>query len=123
MPERGHRSAMQTDNTPNWTDVAGVADFDDCHSKEFVVGEHVIAVFRDGDRFFALDGLCAHQGGPIAKGELSKTDKGHTCVTCPWHGWQYELETGIQTVNRQPLQRTFPVRQNQGRIEVQLDPS
>jgi len=111
---------MESEPELNWVDVASVSDFDSGDAKEVLVGEHVIAIFRDGESFFALDGLCAHQGGPIAKGELSKTDARKTCVTCPWHGWQYELETGIQTVNRQPLQQTFPVRQRGGRVEVQV---
>ena len=111
---------MEPESHDNWIDVAGVDEFSNTQAKEVLVGEYVIAVFRDGDSFYALDGLCAHQGGPVAKGELSQTDAGKTCVTCPWHGWQYELATGIQTVNRQPLQRTFRVRERSGRIEVQL---
>lgn len=114
---------MESDSQANWIDVAGEEDFSAGTAKEFVVGPNVVAIFHDGQSLYALDGLCAHQGGPIAKGTLSKTDKGKTCVTCPWHGWQYELETGIQTVNRQPLQRTFPVRVNNGRVEVQVDES
>jgi nitrite reductase/ring-hydroxylating ferredoxin subunit len=104
----------------NWVDIGSVFDFPSGTAKEVLVGEHVLAIFHDGESFFALDGLCAHQGGPIAKGELSQTDAGKTCVTCPWHGWQYELDSGIQTINRQPLQRTFPVRQNELRLEVQV---
>lgn len=111
---------MESAPEHEWVDVASADVFADSRSLEVVVRGHVIAIFRDGDSFYALDGLCAHQGGPIAKGELSQTDAGKTCVTCPWHGWQYELATGIQTVNRQPLQTTFEVREREGRIEVRL---
>ena len=105
----------------SWIDVGALSDFPDQAGKEVFVAGLVIAVFRQADTVFALDGLCAHQGGPIAKGQLSKTDADKTCVTCPWHGWQYELDSGIQTVNRQPLQQTFPTRLNKGRVEVQLN--
>lgn len=111
---------MEPETTPQWVVVANVDEFSECRAKECIVGQHIIALFYDEGSFFALDGLCAHQGGPVAKGELSKTDAGKTCVTCPWHGWQYELATGIQTVNRQPLQRTFPVRERDGKIEIQI---
>ena len=111
---------MESASQNDWIDVASAADLSAGQAMEVVVGEHVIAIFRDEDSLYALDGLCAHQGGPVANGELSKTDAGKTCVTCPWHGWQYELATGIQTVNRQPLQRTFPVRERDGRVEVQI---
>lgn len=115
-----NNETMKSESEPAWVDVGSVSDFAVDQAKEVLVGPNVIAIFRDGDSFFALDGLCAHQGGPIAKGALSKTDAGMSCVTCPWHGWQYELATGIQTVNRQPLQQTFPVRENEGRVEVQV---
>ena len=109
---------MDQESESTWVDVGSVDDFVADESKEVLVGQHVVAIFRRGDTFFGLDGLCAHQGGPIAKGAVSKTDAGEFCVTCPWHGWQYELATGIQTVNRQPLQRTFRVREREGRVEV-----
>ena len=82
-------------------------------AREVVVGDRVIAVFRWEGQWFAMDGMCAHQGGPIAEGEVE-----HGCVTCPWHGWQYELASGIQTINRQPLQETFELREIDGKIEI-----
>lgn len=101
-----------------WIDVGGEFDWEVATAIEVIAGKDVIAIFFDGNQFHALDGLCAHQGGPISKGQIESTDQGKSCVTCPWHGWQYELETGIQTVNRQPLQRTFPTRIVDGRVQV-----
>ena len=100
----------------NWTTVASASELADDTAMEVVVGQQIVAIFRAGGVLYALDGMCAHQGGPIADG---KVEAG--CVTCPWHGWQYELATGIQTINRQPLQATFEVRQRDGKIEVKLE--
>ena len=83
---------------------------------EVVVEGQILALFRYEGQLFALDGMCSHQGGPIAVGTVE-----HGCVTCPWHGWQYELATGIQTINRQPLQETFETREIDGRIEVRIE--
>ena len=83
---------------------------------EVVVEGQILALFRYEGQLFALDGMCSHQGGPIAEGTVE-----HGCVTCPWHGWQYELATGIQTINRQPLQETFETREIDGRIEVRIE--
>lgn len=83
---------------------------------EVVVEGQILALFRNEGQLFALDGMCSHQGGPIAEGTVE-----HGCVTCPWHGWQYELATGIQTINRQPLQETFATREIDGRIEVRIE--
>ncbi len=98
-----------------WVVVANSDAVGEGAAIEVIADEQILAIFRQSGVLYALDGMCAHQGGPIAQGEVAGG-----CVTCPWHGWQYELKTGIQTINRQPLQRTFPVREIEGRIEVQL---
>lgn len=98
-----------------WTTVASSESVTEQSPVEVVVGEHILAIFRHDGRLYALDGMCAHQGGPLAEGTVA-----HGCVTCPWHGWQYELETGIQTINRQPLQRTYEVRESDGHVQVKL---
>jgi len=101
--------------TENWIDVAASEDCSDEAGIEVVAGAEIIAIFRVDGELYAIDGVCAHQGGPVAQGKIE-----HGCVTCPWHGWQYEIPTGIQTINRKPLQKTFPARERDGRIEVQV---
>jgi nitrite reductase (NADH) small subunit len=54
-----------------------------------VNGRHV-AIFRLGDDFYAIDNLCLHRGGPLCEGTIDDTH----VVTCPWHGWSYEIKTG-----------------------------
>jgi nitrite reductase (NADH) small subunit len=53
------------------------------------IGSHRIAVFRLPDGFVALDAACPHQGGPLADGIVADS-----CVTCPLHGWRFDLRTG-----------------------------
>ena len=48
-----------------------------------------IAVFRDGRSIGALTNVCAHQNGPLGEGRIVDG-----CVTCPWHGLQYNLADG-----------------------------
>jgi nitrite reductase/ring-hydroxylating ferredoxin subunit len=117
------RNSMQDKTDPpvnggGWVTVAQSESLADGTAIEVLVGDQIVALFRADGTVHALDGMCAHQGGPLAQGTVS-----NGCVTCPWHGWQYELTTGIQMVNRQPLQRVFPVRETDGRIEIQIDPS
>jgi len=54
-----------------------------------VEGRHV-ALFRLADGFHALDNLCLHHAGPLCEGPVDADD----VVTCPWHGWSYEIRTG-----------------------------
>jgi len=96
-----------------WIDIGAGEDVAEHGAKEVLVAGQILAVFRYQNQLYALDGMCAHQGGPLAAGSIADG-----CVTCPWHGWQYELATGVQTINRQPLQEVYPVREANGRIEV-----
>ena len=48
-----------------------------------------IALFNCEGTFYAIDNTCAHQGGPLGEGSLS--DK---TVTCPWHGWEFDVSSG-----------------------------
>jgi nitrite reductase (NADH) small subunit len=48
-----------------------------------------VALANVGGKFFAINGICAHQAGPLGEGELDGQ-----IVTCPWHGWQYDVTTG-----------------------------
>lgn len=56
-----------------------------------VVGPHdkPMALFNVGGEVFAINAVCPHRGGPLANGKLD----GHV-VTCPWHGWTFDVRTG-----------------------------
>ncbi|MFN7627633.1 MAG: Rieske (2Fe-2S) protein [Pirellula sp.] len=73
----------------------------------------VIAVFRHRGLLYAVDGVCMHQGGPLARGKLSEGT-----VVCPWHGWMYELSTGKNAVTCQKMLNTYLVRERDGKIEI-----
>ena len=73
----------------NWHRVAAVSDCPPGMSLEAVAGERIVALYNVDGEFYALDGVCPHQGGPLGKGRLSGC-----IVTCPWHGWQFDVRTG-----------------------------
>ena len=56
------------------------------------LGGEQIALFRVGDSFYAAAATCPHAWGPLAAGELEGTK-----ITCPLHGWTFDLETGSCT--------------------------
>ena len=96
-----------------WQLVAESSRLPEGEALEVVVGQDVVAIFRHENQLYAIDGMCAHQGGPLAKGHVA-----NGCVTCPWHGWQYELRNGFNAVTCRPMLRTFEVREEGGLIEV-----
>ncbi|HJY86367.1 MAG TPA: Rieske 2Fe-2S domain-containing protein [Candidatus Acidoferrales bacterium] len=62
--------------------------------REFQVNGRTIAVANVNGSFYAIHNTCLHRGGPLGQGELE--DK---VVTCPWHGWQYDVTTGKVNMN------------------------
>jgi len=82
---------------------------------EVIWNGNIIAVFRDGGKLYAIDGVCMHQGGPLARGKLCEGR-----IQCPWHGWTYDLQTGNNAATCQPMLKTYPVREFEGKIEIDL---
>jgi nitrite reductase (NADH) small subunit len=88
-----------------WHRISKVADCPPGSSIEVVANERVIALFNVDGEFFALDGVCPHQGGPLAEGTL----KG-CVVTCPWHGWLFDVRTGQHQFSRNTVQPRFATK-------------
>src|SRR5438105_7796756 len=52
-------------------------------------GERWYAVANVEGTLHALDNNCPHNGGPLAKGSLDGRE-----LTCPWHGWRWDVTSG-----------------------------
>src|SRR5712664_3928194 len=57
--------------------------------REFQVEGKAIALANVGGKFYAINNTCLHRGGPLGQGVMDGNK-----VTCPWHGWQYDVTTG-----------------------------
>lgn len=84
--------------------VASLTEIPTDTGLEVVAGGRIIALFKVDDQVQAIDGICAHAGGPIAKGSLNGS-----VVTCPWHGWQYDVNTGAHCLTPAICQQSFEV--------------
>jgi len=69
--------------------VADTADVKPGHGIVAEVNGKALAVFNVDGQFHIIDNTCVHRGGPLGEGELEVN-----VVTCPWHGWQYDVTTG-----------------------------
>ena len=72
-----------------FTKVAKTSEIPPSSGKALTVDGKDIAVFNVEGAFYAVGNTCVHRGGPLGKGSLEGTT-----VTCPWHGWQYDVTTG-----------------------------
>ncbi|MFC6766115.1 Rieske (2Fe-2S) protein [Natrinema soli] len=76
-----------------------------------------IAVFNvDGD-LYAVQNTCVHKEGPMYEAEV---DEENRTVHCPWHYWEFKLETGEFVVDEQKQLRTFDVEVEDGEIWVKI---
>lgn len=69
--------------------VASTKEIPSGEGRMFQVGGRQVAVFNVAGEFYAIDNVCEHQGGPLAEGEVDGC-----VVTCPWHGWTYDVTSG-----------------------------
>ncbi len=96
-----------------FVDVAAVSEIDPGTAKTVVVQGHAVALFNIEGTFYAMSNVCLHRGGPLADGIV---DGG--AVTCPLHGWEYDVRTGRNLANPAARLKTYAVRVDGGRILV-----
>jgi nitrite reductase/ring-hydroxylating ferredoxin subunit len=104
--------------------VGSFSSFADGDYKIFVVGKQEVGVFRIGDRLVAYENICPHAGGPVCQGKVFNrveeilTDEkkseglrfaGERHVICPWHGYEFNLETGCHPADKKIRLKPVPV--------------
>jgi nitrite reductase/ring-hydroxylating ferredoxin subunit len=75
-----------------------------------------VGVFHHTDgNWYALHNSCLHRGGPVCAGTL----EGDT-LTCPWHGYQYDVRTGQLLLDRHATLPKYEVEVRDGQVYVHL---
>jgi nitrite reductase/ring-hydroxylating ferredoxin subunit len=80
------------------------------------VAGRAVALFNVEGTFYAMDGTCLHRGGPVGEGDLEDT-----IVTCPWHGWQYDVTTGRNVMDPDIGLSQYEVEVENGVVMVAID--
>lgn len=96
------------------------------------VGGVEVGIFRVDDRLYAYRNVCAHAGGPVCQGKIlprveetldeQRRSNGHRWVedepriACPWHGYEYDLKTGLNPAKRGLRLRSYPVVESGGNV-------
>ena len=102
---------------PTLTKVAKTSEIPSGTGKAFEVGGKTIAIFNADGTFYAIDNTCKHRGGPLGEGSLSGT-----AVTCPWHGWEYDVRTGACTMDASITVQRFDVKVEGDDLLVSVEP-
>jgi nitrite reductase/ring-hydroxylating ferredoxin subunit len=86
--------------------VAAAGEIPAGRGKTVEVDGLLLAVFNAGaGRYHALSGSCPHEGGPLADGALLGDS-----VVCPWHGFDFDVGTGVCGVAPDLSVSVYPVR-------------
>src|SRR4249919_1661499 len=77
-----------------------------------------VVLSRSGDRVYACGDICTHRDDPLSEGKLSGTR-----LTCPWHGWMFDVRTGeCRFPGRGAGVPSYPVRIDGDNIFVEVPP-
>ena len=79
------------------------------------VEELSIGVFHRQDGWYALRNSCLHRGGPVCTGSIDGE-----IITCPWHGYTYEVTTGTLTLDRSTGLQSYPVEIRDGEVHLRI---
>lgn len=85
--------------------VCKTSDIEPGSGRTVEVNGKAVAVFNIDGTFYAISNTCVHRGGPLGEGEVyGKT------VTCPWHGWRYNVTTGANQINPAVSLETYQIK-------------
>jgi nitrite reductase/ring-hydroxylating ferredoxin subunit len=95
--------------------VTGTADVKPGQGIVAEVNGKTLAVFNVEGTFYAIDNTCVHRGGPLGEGDVEGN-----VVTCPWHGWEYNVTTGECVNNPSAKVEVYQVKVEGNDVKVLL---
>ena len=116
-----------------------------CRTSELPPGKRTIIRIPDGRKigvynlngtYYALKSLCPHHGGPLCEGETTGTSRPKfvasgppqlewfrlgEIVRCPWHGWEFDIKTGVAVCGPGLRTATYPVAVTHSQDAVHIE--
>jgi len=97
-----------------WIRIGASSDFDE-GIKLIDIGRRKIAITRLGGQLFAFNGLCPHAGGPMHRSETEGS-----VITCPLHGWRFNLLDGGKELHNYRALSVYEIRSENGEVSVRI---
>lgn len=107
----------QPEFKPPYVRVGALGEIPSGQARAYSVGRYEVAVFNVAGTLHALENSCPHQGGPLADGWLEDS-----LITCPWHGWCFDVRSGKMTLGELAGVPRFAVAVRGDGIYVSAEP-
>lgn len=91
-----------------FTCVAKVTDIPDPGKTVVAVDERLLVLLHIDGKFYCIDDVCTHDGGPLGEGELCGFE-----IACPRHGARFDVRSGAAV--------TMPATEGTAAHEVRID--
>ena len=89
--------------------VCSLSELPNNSQKIVPLGPHKVALFHFNNEISAIANACLHKAGPLGLGLVENKYDG-LYVTCPWHGWEYNIKTGSAPPGYKDQQAVFEVK-------------
>lgn len=114
-------------------EVADVESFETDSRQMVLINGKPIGVLRVDGEYYAIENRCPHQNGPLCSGEVGGAIEAEVngvgervteyigerkVIACPWHGWEFDLETGLHEGDPDYQVETFDVSVENGVVYV-----
>jgi len=116
--ESGNENGPTSAAADGYVDACAIADIPENRARIVCLSGERVAIFKYEGKISAVSNVCQHQNGPLGEGKIV-----FGCITCPWHGYQYQPDTGASPPPFVEKVPTFNVRVKNGRVFVHPKPN
>ena len=113
--QKGEKTAEPSES---WIKAFPVETIPPNRARILKIGDEEVAIYHTPKGIVAISNVCRHQNGPLGEGEVI-----NGCITCPWHGFQYQVETGASQSPSHQGVATYDVVGRRGWIWVKSQPN
>jgi nitrite reductase (NADH) small subunit len=101
---------------PNFNRLASESELpSENQAKEFSCGDKTICLANVNGTVTAMENVCLHRGGPLGQGAIEGGK-----LVCPWHGWQWDPQTGTAVHNANARVAIYPIRIENGDVMIEI---